>query len=106
MEVDLASVNLESDDGVDLRKGVLLTWGQLISEHNEERGNIGACTRTGLAAARPRHTQSERPSAEEGGGAGACWRERLLGYTGRKQRREKTPFFSFHNISKHFQMKF
>jgi hypothetical protein len=44
MEVDLASVNLESDDGVDLRKGVLLTWGQLISEHNEERGNTGACT--------------------------------------------------------------
>jgi hypothetical protein len=53
----------------------------------EERGNAGARARAGPTAARPRRTQSERPSAGEGGRARAGRRERLLGYTGRKQRR-------------------
>jgi hypothetical protein len=48
----------------------------------------------------PRRTQSGRPGAGEGGRARAGRRERLLGHSGRKQRRreELCPFFLFQSI--------
>jgi hypothetical protein len=77
----------------------------------EERGNAGARARAGPAAARPRRTQSKRPSAGEGDGAGAGRRERLLGYTGRKQRRRVSYalflfFFSKANFKLDFESSF